>query len=101
MIPFNFEEIKDFFGPPASRTLKRRLIKLGFNQQLSIYGVLTDDESKESEYRRIEVLSNIRYDQRIVTLIYSMFLDLKPPGKYTIWIYDKERDSIKQAGRFN
>lgn len=83
-----------------SRRVKREYIKKGYNRQLSLYGVLTDKETGLSEYRRIEVLSNVDYNERLVALLYDFYNKLKTPEVYTIWIYDKDRKSVKEVGSY-
>lgn len=91
---------KQLFSP-KSRTVKRQLIKKGYTWQLSIYGVQKTHENNEREYRRIEVLSNIIYTEKIVHQIYYYFENFIPSAKYTIWTYTGETDNLEQEGAFN
>ncbi len=84
----------------SARTKKREAIKLGYEFQLSLYGVVKNFKSGEDEYRRIEVLSNIPYDQEIFFSLYEFFSQVIPPSKYSIWRYDKVSGDIKSWGVF-
>lgn len=97
----DFEELKKANQSPSSRALKREWYKKGYRWSISLYGVITHLDTKVHEGKRIEVLSNILWTNRIVTLIYNFLKRLKPPDKYTIWIYDKDREAISLIGRYN
>jgi len=92
--------IKEIAESAASRTTKRRWIKEGYSHQLSLYGVVTDHEKEESSYKRIEVLSNTPWTERIVALLYEWFSYMVPGAPYTLWIYDVTRDSFKIVGEY-
>ena len=75
--------------------------KKGYIHALSLYGVLTDQTEGRSEYRRIEVLSNVFWTGEIVERIHRFFRTVKPSKTYTIWLYDRERKSIALAGAYD
>jgi hypothetical protein len=95
------EELKREYESASSRTVKREWIKKGYVNQMSLYGVLTNTETKASEYRRIEILSNIPFTMEIVKLAADGIEYLKPPYKYSIWIYDKTMDGIKMVAHYD
>jgi len=92
--------IKEIAESAASRTTKRRWIKEGYSHQLSFYGVITLTETGESSYKRIEVLSNTPWTERIVMLLYEWFRYMVPGAAYTMWIYDVTRDSFRIVGEY-
>lgn len=96
----DLEEIARIERSGSAKSVKREWIKKGYDQQMSLYGVLTDREADESGYCRIEILSNVLYSEKIVLLIYGFFNDFKPARPYTIWIYDGARESVLQVGRY-
>lgn len=100
MIPFKWKEIDQFIKPAPSRTLKRQLIKQGYQYQMSFYGALTSTEKQETQYRRIEMLSNTPYTERLIFLLYEFFKEYKNPFTYSIWIYDKQQDAIKLVAKY-
>lgn len=97
---FDAEEIRRIDESGAAKSVKRHWIKAGYDQQFSLYGVVTNRETGESGYKRIEVLSNTPLTERIVLLIYGFFDYFKPESPYTIWVYDLARDSVKQVGAY-
>lgn len=97
---FDAQEIQRLEETASAKTTKRHWIKQGYDQQMSLYGVVTDHELGESGYKRIEILSNTPYTERIVHEIYYFFLYFKPAHPYTIFIYDKDRDSVREVGRY-
>lgn len=97
---FDAEEIKRIHESGSAKRTKREWIKRGYSELLSLYGVVTDVELDESGYKRIEILSNVLYTERIVLLLFDFFDYFKPVSPYTIWIYDRERDSIRQVGAY-
>lgn len=94
------EHLKQIAQRAGAKSIKRRWIKKGYDKQMSIYGVLTNEETDESRYIRIEVLSNTPYTESIVAQLYDFLQELKPSTSYSIWIYDKKRRSIKQVGKY-
>ena len=96
----DLEEIKRIDRSGSAKRVKREWIKKGYDQQMSLYGVLTNREEGESGYCRIEILANIPYSEKVVFLIYQFFLDFKPPRPYTIWIFNKDREALRQVGRY-
>ena len=97
---FDAEEIRRIHESGAAKSVKREWITSGYDQQMSLYGVVYDASTDEAGYKRIEILSDTLFDSRIVALIFEFFQYFKPESPYTIWIYSKERDSIKQAGAY-
>jgi len=97
---FDADEIRRIDESGAAKRVKRHWIKQGYDQQFSLYGVVTDGETGESGYKRIEILSDALLTERVIALIYHFFDYFKPESPYTIWIYDVSRDSIKQVGAY-
>jgi len=97
---FDAEEISRIHESGAAKSVKREWIKNGYDQQMSLYGVVYDASTDEAGYKRIEILSDAIFNERIVTLIFKFFEYFKPESPYTIWIYSIERDSIKQVGSY-
>ena len=97
---FDADEIRRIHASGAAKSVKREWIKKGYDQQLSLYGVVTDGEEDESGYKRIEILSDALYSERIVALVFQFFEYFKPESPYTIWIYDESRDSMRQVGAY-
>lgn len=97
---FDADEIKRIHESGSAKSVKRQWIKEGYDQQLSLYGVITDREADESGYKRIEVLSNMIFNEVTLLLIYHFFKSFIPESPYTIWIYDKDRESVKQVGAY-
>lgn len=100
LVAFDAQQIKEIAESGASRTIKRRWIKEGYSHQLSFYGVVTLTEKGESSYKRIEVLSNTPWTERIVTLLHEWFSYMVPGSPYTLWVYDVTRDSFKIVGEY-
>jgi len=97
---FDADEIRRIHESGAAKSVKREWIKRGHDQQLSLYGVVTDAETGESGYKRIEILSDALFDERIVALVFEFFEYFKPESPYTIWIYSGERDALKKVGDY-
>jgi hypothetical protein len=81
--------------------LKQKARARGYVFAMSLYGVLTDRTSGRSEYRRIEILSNLFWTGEIVELIYRFFMQTKPAKCYTIWLYNYERKGLLLIGAFD
>lgn len=96
----NAEELIRIDRSAGARSLKREYVKLGYDNQMSTYGVLRDKETGDLNSCRIEVLSNTSFTERIVFLIYQTLYQLKPQYHYTIFIYDKDRDAIRMIGAY-
>lgn len=84
----------------SSKRLKREYVKAGYSHQLSFYGVLTNRDTEESQYSRIEVLSQDPFSFKDTFLLYHFFMTLKPLESYTIWLYSREREGVTQVGRY-
>ena len=97
---FDAEEIRRIHESAGSKSVKRKWIKEGYQYQISIYGVLTHVEAEESEYKRIEILSDVPWTEEIITLIYHFFHRFKPPAPYSIWLYNDERGAVTEVGRY-
>lgn len=82
-------------GAVEAAKIKDALRGEGYKYEMSLYGVLKAVETNRLEYRRIEVLTNILGNERIINLIYRFFQTNKPIKTYTIWIYNSELDSIR------
>jgi len=78
-----------------AKKVKDQLRSLGYPYQMSLYGVLTNKVTIKSEYRRIEVLSDILLGEREVNLIYRFLQHNHPIKTYSIWVYDSKKDAIK------
>lgn len=97
---FDAEEIRRIHESGSAKNVKRKWVKRGYQFQISLYGVLTDRETGESGYSRIEILSDTPFDPETVFHIYTFFFDFKPTRPYSIWIYSKHLDSVKLVGRY-
>ncbi len=97
----NAEAIRAEWENTRSRTLKRELIKEGYSHQISLYGILTNDETEASQYSRIEVLCDTPITGREVALMHDFFKELKPLDVYTIWKCRTATLEVQLMGRFN
>lgn len=97
---FDVNEVKKMATSAGSRSMKRKWIKEGYSHLLSLYGVAVDAETGDRGYKRIEVLSNRPWTERVVLAIYEWFNYMIPGSPYTIWLYDGARDSITIVGRY-
>lgn len=98
--PFNDVDLKGMFPPSMYRQItdtKRKLIKLGFEHQLAMYGVLTNKETEESKYKRIDVLIDTPITLEIFTRIYDFINFIKSPAHYSIWAYSDETKQLKEV----
>lgn len=95
------EELKREQDTGDSRVVKRKWIKLGFSHQMSLYGALAIRDQDRHEGRRIEVLSNQPYTERIVHLLYEFFREIPPLARYTIWIYNANQEGLRMVGRYD
>jgi len=82
-------------GALEAKEVKDLLRELGYTFQMSMYGVLTNVETKRSEYRRIEVLSDVLLSEREVNLIYRFMQHNHPVKTYSIWVYDSKKDAVR------
>ena len=94
------KELKRIDASSSSRRVKREYIKQGYNIAMSLYGAFTDRETDKSFGLRIEILSNVPYTEKITYMILSMFEHIHPVSRYTIWIYDGDKEAIKCVGRY-
>lgn len=97
---FDAQEISLQFELLSSKRLKREYAQRGYSHQISFYGVLTNKETEESQYSRIEVLAQEPFSYEATFMLYHFFSELKPLASYTIWLYSREREGVKQIGRF-
>ena len=97
---FDAQEIADQAQLLSSKRLKREWVSRGYSHQISLYGVLTNKETEESQYSRIEVLAQDPFSYETTFLLYHFFSELKPTDSYTIWIYSPAHQGVKQVGRF-
>jgi hypothetical protein len=81
--------------------LKAEAAKYGFKRAMSLYGVLTNVDTKKSEYRRIEILANKPYSADDIEYIHRFFRETKPTQTYTIWIYHNIDKAVALIGGFN
>jgi hypothetical protein len=84
-----------------ANAIKEKAHAEGYVHALSLYGVLTDVTTGKSEYRRIEVMSNVFWTGDIIEHIHRFFRTLKPLKIYTLWLYDKQRHALKYVGGFD
>lgn len=96
----DLDAIKRLMERGASRYVKRKWIKRGYTQQLSLYGVIHNKTDDKNYYRRIEVLSNTPYTCPIVMYIYDYFERSLPPYAYSIWLYDNKRKAIGLVAKY-
>jgi hypothetical protein len=98
------EVIEKNMASTLSRTeaneLKAEAAKYGFKRAMSLYGVLTNVDTKKSEYRRIEVLANRPYSAQDIEYIHRFFKEVKPVDTYTIWIYHNIDKAVALIGGF-
>ena len=85
----------------SSRRLKREWIERGYSHQMSFYGILTDKETGESNYSRIEILAEGPYDYGTIFLLYQFFKELKPLDSYSIWVYSPKEEGVQVVGRYH
>jgi len=95
------DELRKEYESASSRTVKRKWIKEGYSHQMSLYGVLTNRDDKTSERRRIEILGDVPFTKETILLIGQAFEYLKPPFKYTIWLFDSKNNGIRMVGSFD
>lgn len=81
----------------AVQQVKRQYIKLGFEHQLALYGVLYDNEEDRHTYRRIDILLDTPLTHEMFYRIYDFFRVIKPPPRYSIWIYGEEDKEIAEV----
>lgn len=91
----NIEKLTEWENRPHARTIKRKLAKEGYTYQLSLYGVATNNKTKTSEYRRIELMNYQPYSQEDLFEIFTMFEDFIPPVKYSILTYNPKTKEFK------
>jgi len=94
------KELKRIDKAGNSKRVKRHYLKKGYKYALSLYGAFTNKDTDENRGIRIEILSNKLYTDRITNMILSLFEHIHPVSKYTIWIYDKDKDAVKCVGRY-
>lgn len=94
------EEIRRETELLSSKRLKREWVSRGYSHQISFYGVLTNRDTEESQYSRIEVLAQDPFNYETTFLLYHFFTELKPLTSYTIWIYDPAHEGVRMIGRY-
>jgi len=94
------EAIKRLDQRGVSRYIKRRWIKRGYTQQLSLYAVVKNLDTEENHYRRVEILSNTPFTCPIVMYVYEFFEKSLPPYAYSIWLYNKERMALGMVAKY-
>ena len=80
--------------------VKSKAREAGYIHALSLYAVITDKETGHSEYRRIEVMSNVFWTGEIIELIYRFFQGFIPDRTYTIWLYNQQKEGLLNIGRY-
>jgi len=84
----------------VSRYVKRKWIKRGYTQQLSLYAIIKNLDEHKNYYRRVEILSNTSFTCPIVMYIYEFFERSMPPFAYSIWLYNKERMALGLVAKY-
>jgi len=84
-----------------ANAVKQHARDTGYIYSMSLYGVLTDTTTNKSEYRRLEVLSDVFWTGDAVELIYRFFQNMKPSKIYTIWLYSGRRRSLLLVGGYD
>ena len=97
----NTEAVLAEWENAGSRRLKREWIKRGYSHQMSFYGILTDKETGESNYSRVEVLAEGPFDYGTTFLLYQFFRELKPLDSYSIWVYSPKEQGVQVVGRYH
>lgn len=96
----DIDEYKRLNQKESARQLKREYIKQGYTNQISLYGALKDNETKNSHGVRIEILSNQHITETLMFYLYEFFDIMKPHWSLSIWIYDQFRESVKLVGKY-
>lgn len=81
-----------------AREVKRLLAGLGFTDRVSLYAVIINPETRDPEYRRIEVFLYKEPDQNDFLAIRNFFDSFTVFSTYSIWVYDHKNKQIVQAG---
>jgi len=87
-------------GREEARRLKRQWILRGYRHQISFYGVVESTDQEPSQYRRIEVLSNVAYDEEIMRFLYEFFSEIMLLKTYTLFALDGVNGDLKPIGDF-
>jgi hypothetical protein len=95
------KNMSSMLAKTEANNLKAEAAKYGFKKAMSLYGVLTNVETKKSEYRRIEILANRTYSAQDIEYIHRFFKKVKPTQIYTIWIYHNIDQAVALIGGFN
>ena len=84
----------------AARRLKREYVSRGYVYQMSLYGVVKSKAGDLPEYRRIEILSNVAYDEELARFLYEFFSETMLLKTYTLFSLDGVNGDLKPIGDF-
>lgn len=77
-----------------ANAVKDTLGHKGYVFSMSLYGVILNYDTKQPEYRRIEIFIKGAPSQSDVLNIYHFFQDFTPYKYYSIWVYNKDTKEI-------
>jgi hypothetical protein len=77
--------------------LKELMEEQGYKYAISLYGTIWNNDKKQHEYRRVEVLSQAPFGPHDIIVIKDFFSLAFTDEEYTIWIWDKERHKLRRA----
>ena len=84
-------------GCIEAKEIKDQLQPLGYTFVMSLYGALRNKETQRVEPRRIEILSQKSLNEVDVELIYRWMQKMPPEKPYTVWIYKRENNQLKEV----
>ena len=84
-------------GCIEAKEVKDSLAPQGYTFVMSLYGALRDKETGRVTPRRIEILSQKMLNENDINLIYRWFQNMPPEKSYTIWIYNREGNLMKEV----
>jgi hypothetical protein len=75
---------------------KQKVRKLGFNEQISLYGILNTG-SKRMQYRRYEIFKNKPFTQEDIDILYNYFYRTPPAAIAGVYIYLPEIQKLVEV----
>jgi len=84
-------------GCIEAKQVKDRYATEGYTFAMSLYGALRNAETNRTEPRRIEILSQNPLNATDVELIYRWIQKMPPLKSYTVWIYRREGNLLKEV----
>lgn len=84
-------------GAIEATRVKEEAAKHGLHMAMSLYGVLTQIDDGQSQYRRIEVLSDKNLSAKDTELLYRWFNKVHPIKTYSIWVYLPDSEALTQV----